>query len=195
MTPRHRLPYRSGPWSAAVGVALLLAMAVLLGPPAQARSATAVSIHAYDPPPTSTTPIIKVDAGAAGGTARSTGPARGVAVAFQLVVATEDTTTLYRVQPLSNASDELENGLDPADFSEGDQSAHFGNEERTEDFYNNHSDTHGNGYQVEVPNSWLENNNIETWEGTGNELEYPIPRQLFGEFNQFPRAPWAPGAS
>jgi hypothetical protein len=118
-----------------------------------------------------------------------------VGLASGFCVATEDATTLYRVQPLSKASSELNDGLDPADFDEGDQSAHFGNEERTEDFYNNHSDTHGNGYQVEVPNSWLRDNNIETWEGTGDELEYVIPRDLFGEFNQFPRGSWAPGGS
>lgn len=28
---------------------------------------------------------------------------------------------------------------------------------------------------------------------TDDQLEYSIPRELFDEFNQFPRYPWSPG--
>lgn len=49
------------------------------------------------------------------------------------------------------------------------------------------------GFRVEVPTSWLSANNIEAEEWINpNYLEYQIPRELFGEFNQFPRFPWTP---
>lgn len=46
------------------------------------------------------------------------------------------------------------------------------------DFAASHSGTHGQGFRV-VPNKWLSENNIETWEGmTPDQLEYVIPREL-----------------
>jgi hypothetical protein len=111
------------------------------------------------------------------------------------------TTTLYRVSPADRGSSELDNGLNPDHFpsvgKDGEEltgSAHFGNEERVNDFASSHAVTHGQGFSVEVPNSWIEDNNIEIWENiTPDQLEYLIPRELIPEFNEFPRAPWIPG--
>ncbi|MBT8228598.1 MAG: hypothetical protein HKP61_17640 [Dactylosporangium sp.] len=109
------------------------------------------------------------------------------------------TTDLHRVSPVERGSSELDNGLNPEHFpltDELDGSAYFGNEARVNDFAANHGGTHGQGFRVTVPNKWLRDNDIEVWEGmTPDHLEYVIPNHLFGEFNQFPRAPWAPGAS
>jgi hypothetical protein len=110
-----------------------------------------------------------------------------------------ETTDLHRVSPVERGSSELDNGLNPEHFpltDELDGSAHFGNEARVNDFAANHGGTHGQGFRVTVPNKWLRDNDIEVWEGmTPDHLEYVIPNHLFDEFNQFPRAPWAPGAS
>jgi len=93
----------------------------------------------------------------------------------------------------------LVHGLDQKNFPRNDESdgaAHFGNEARVNDFANSHRGSHGQGFRVEVPTSWLEENNIEVWSGmTTDQLEYVIPRELFGQFNNFPRVAWAPGGS
>ena len=113
-----------------------------------------------------------------------------------------DTTDLYRVSPAQRGTSELDNGLNPEHFpsigKDGEVltgAAHFGNEARVNDFAASHLGTHGQGFKVSVPSNWLRQNNIEIWEGAvPDQLEYLIPRQLFGEFNQFPRAPWTPGS-
>ncbi|WP_078862833.1 polymorphic toxin-type HINT domain-containing protein [Streptomyces sp. NRRL F-5123] len=114
-----------------------------------------------------------------------------------------ETITLYRVSPLARGSSELDDGLNPAHFpSVGDDgeeltgAAHFGNEARVNDFAAGHGDTHGVGFAVDVPTSWLAERNIEVWEGrTPEQLEYLIPRDLMGEFNQFAKRPWGPGGA
>jgi len=96
---------------------------------------------------------------------------------------------------------ELDHGLNPDHFPsvgpDGEEltgAAHFGNEARVNDFAAGHAGTHGQGFKVTAPDSWITDNNIEIWVGrTPDQLEYLIPRDLFGEFNQFPRGPWTPG--
>jgi hypothetical protein len=105
-------------------------------------------------------------------------------------------TPLYRVSPAERGTSELENGLDPANFPRTDEldgAARFGNETRVQDFAASHADTHGVGFRVDVPSNWLRINEIETQTGmTASQLEYIIPRELFDQFNQFPRFPWSP---
>jgi hypothetical protein len=107
-----------------------------------------------------------------------------------------DTTDMYRVSPVGRGSDEADHGLDPANFPRNDEldgAAHFGNLERVEDFLITHGETHGQGMRVSVPNSWIEDREIETWEGIDETMvEYVIPRELFGEFNNPPRSRWVP---
>jgi hypothetical protein len=60
--------------------------------------------------------------------------------------------------------------------------------------------THGNGYKVGVSDSWLQakeaSGEVEVWEGvTPTQKEYVVPRELFEEFNRFPREKWTPGES
>ncbi|MBO0802513.1 MAG: RHS repeat-associated core domain-containing protein, partial [Nocardiopsaceae bacterium] len=108
-------------------------------------------------------------------------------------------TPIYRVSPAERGTSELDHGLDPANFprtSDGDLdgAARFGNEARVKDFAARHSATHGVGFRVDVPTSWLSRPEIDTLIGmTEDQLEYVIPRELFGEFNQFPRSPWSSG--
>ncbi len=107
-----------------------------------------------------------------------------------------DTTDMYRVSPVERGSDEADYGLDPANFPRNDEldgAAHFGNRERVEDFLITHGETHGQGMRVSVPNAWIESRGIEQWEGIDETMvEYVIPRELFGEFNSFPRSRWVP---
>jgi hypothetical protein len=91
--------------------------------------------------------------------------------------------------------------LDPALFSrtnEGDDgAAHFGNEKTaTEWAREGGPDTHNVGFRVNVPNEWLERHvaagTIGRYEGfTEEHLEYAIPKELFEEFNSFPRTRWS----
>lgn len=107
-----------------------------------------------------------------------------------------ETTPLYRVSPRGTGADELNAGLDPANFpmtDELDGSAHFGNLARVEDFLITHSNSHGVGYRVDVPTRWLRDNEVLIWEGYGDQIEYVIPRELLEDFNQFPRTPWRSG--
>jgi hypothetical protein len=101
------------------------------------------------------------------------------------------------MSPAERGTSELDNGLDPSNFprtEELDGAAHFGNQARVEDFAETHSNTHGVGMRIEVPNSWLAQPDIEVWEGrTPDQLEYVIPRERLGELNQFPRFPWSRG--
>jgi hypothetical protein len=105
-------------------------------------------------------------------------------------------TPLYRVSPAARGSSELDNGLDPANFprtEDLDGAARFGNEARVQDFAAN-NEGYGVGFRVDVLSSWLSANGIEPITGmTEDQLEYAIPRELFDEFNQFPRYPWSPG--
>jgi hypothetical protein len=108
----------------------------------------------------------------------------------------EGITSLYRVSPTARGSSELDNGLHSANFPRNDDldgSAYFGNETRTREFAATHAESHDVGFRVDVPTRWLRSNNIEPMEGlTERHLEYSIPRELFGEFNQFARHPWNP---
>jgi hypothetical protein len=110
---------------------------------------------------------------------------------------TGDLTSLFRVSPAERGTSELDNGLHPANFPRTDEldgAAHFGNEARVNDFAATHPESHGVGFRIEVPSSWLSSPGIEIWEGmTENQLEFVIPRELFEELNQFPRFPWSPG--
>ncbi|MEV0402864.1 DUF6531 domain-containing protein [Actinoallomurus sp. NPDC050550] len=109
-------------------------------------------------------------------------------------------TTMYRTSPKARGEDELKNGLNPDHFPRTpdgslDGAAHFGNEKVAVDWARMHPDTHGTGFQVDVPDSWLrprvDSGEIEVWEGfTEEHLEYVIPKELFGEFNAFQRRPW-----
>ncbi|BBH68009.1 hypothetical protein ACTI_46940 [Actinoplanes sp. OR16] len=114
-------------------------------------------------------------------------------------------TDLYRVSPEARGASEEIDGLDPANFPRdgdpgfaddgSDGSAYFGNRARVEDFARRNPGTHGHGFVVRVPTVWLRKNNIEEMEDFSNEgaIEYVIPRELFDEFNSFPRLPWTPG--
>ncbi|MFD0688592.1 polymorphic toxin-type HINT domain-containing protein [Actinomadura fibrosa] len=112
------------------------------------------------------------------------------------------TTNLYRISPIERGSSELDEGLNPSHFPSLSESgeeltgaAHFGNEARVNDFATTHSGSHGQGFLVRVPSKWLEEHNIEIWEGlTEEQIEYLIRRELMHEFNQFPREPWTPGS-
>ncbi len=109
-------------------------------------------------------------------------------------------TSLYRVSPVARGTSKLDSGLNPANFprtAELDGAARFGNEARVQDFAASHSATHDVGFRVDVPTSWLSGNinagMIDTFPGfTESQIEYVIPRELFGEFNNFPRYPWSP---
>lgn len=122
----------------------------------------------------------------------------------------DGTTPLYRFPRAGNGQAELDGGLDPANhprtYGEDGQliedgAAHFGDENMAKFF----QATHGNryeptGYRVDVPTKWLEDNGIVPLEGEDyiNDLptlEYPIPHELFDEFNQFPRTRWSPNGS
>ncbi len=107
-------------------------------------------------------------------------------------------TPMFRVSPVERGTSELDSGLNPANFprsEELDGAAHFGNPARVQDFVATHADTHGVGMRIDVPSSWLSHPDIQIWEGrTPDQLEYVIPRELFGQLNQFPRFPWSPGA-
>jgi hypothetical protein len=108
---------------------------------------------------------------------------------------------LYRVSPIDRGTSELDHGLDPDHFpsvaANGEEltgAAHFGNDSRVNDFASSHTGTHGQGFKVIVPQKWLEDNDIEVWQGrTPEQLEFLIPRELIPEFNRFPREPWSPG--
>ena len=107
-----------------------------------------------------------------------------------------ESTDMYRVSPVARGSDEVDGGLDPANFPRNDEldgAAHFGNLARVEDFLISHGETHGVGMRVRVPNAWIRDSGIEIWEGIDETmLEYVIPRELFDEFNAFPRSLWVP---
>ncbi|MFV2106053.1 hypothetical protein, partial [Micromonospora sp. LOL_015] len=108
---------------------------------------------------------------------------------------------LCRVSPPSRGDRERMQGLDPSDFPDFDENgeaatgaAHFGNSARTTDFAVNNPHRAGDGFKVRVPSKWVDENNIEIWEGMDDaQLEYLIPRDLISEFNQFPRSRWVPG--
>ena len=108
-------------------------------------------------------------------------------------------TSIFRVSKAGSEESELSNGLDPANFprtddGELDGAAHFGNKSRVLDFAEGHAGTHGTGLRIEVPTAWLESPEIQKWPGLDDQVEYVIPRELFGELNQFPRYPWSPGS-
>ncbi|MEV8635112.1 polymorphic toxin-type HINT domain-containing protein [Streptosporangium sp. NPDC051023] len=112
-----------------------------------------------------------------------------------------DTTPLYRTSPIEHGDSELNDGLNHANFPRTDDgsydgAAHFGNEKTASEWAKGSVDTHGTGFRVDVPNGWLRGHidagRIEEWEGmTDEHMEYVIPRELFGEFNSFPRSPWS----
>ncbi|MCM3922257.1 HINT domain-containing protein [Frankia sp. AiPs1] len=112
-----------------------------------------------------------------------------------------ETTTIHRTSPLERGSSELDEGLNFDHFPRSDDgsydgAAHFGNEKTATEWAQGSLDTHGVGFQVEVPTSWLraqiDAGRIEEWEGmTEDHMEYVIPRELFDEFNSFPRSPWS----
>jgi hypothetical protein len=125
----------------------------------------------------------------------------GLAELTVAAAAGDGTTSIYRVSPAERGTSELDNGFDPANFPRADEpevldgAAHFGNEARAEDFARSHPDSHGEGMRIEVPDSWLENPDIDQWVGmTPEMIEYVIPSEMFDELNQFPRFPWSPGA-
>jgi RHS repeat-associated protein len=109
-------------------------------------------------------------------------------------------TTLYRTSPKARGDSELVHGLNPDHFprtEDGsyDGAAHFGNRLTAADWVRMHPDTHGVGFKVDVPDSWLQQRldagQMEVWEGfTDEHLEYVVPKELFGEFNAFQRHPW-----
>ncbi|WP_280725405.1 hypothetical protein [Kitasatospora sp. MAA4] len=111
------------------------------------------------------------------------------------------TTPLYRTSPIEHGDSELNSGLNHENFPRTDDgsydgAAHFGNEKTASEWAKGSVDTHGTGFRVEVPNEWLRGHidagRIEEWEGmTEEHMEYVIPRELFDEFNSFPRFPWS----
>jgi hypothetical protein len=109
-------------------------------------------------------------------------------------------TSIFRVSPKGSGTSELDNGFNPENFPRTDEldgAAHFGNEARATDFAESHASTHGpSGLRIDVPGDWLSHPDIQLWEGMmPDQLEYVIPRELFGELNQFPRFPWFPGGA
>jgi RHS repeat-associated protein len=112
----------------------------------------------------------------------------------------DGSTTLYRVSPNERGSSELDQGLDARHFPRNvetldpDGAARFGDEARVRDFAANRTETHDVGFQVTVPNAWLRDSPIGIRDTglRGPQAEYIIPRELFPQFNNFPRDPWDP---
>ncbi|MEV6299127.1 polymorphic toxin-type HINT domain-containing protein [Actinoplanes sp. NPDC051861] len=108
---------------------------------------------------------------------------------------------LCRVSDPDKGTSERVGGLDPNDFPDVDKNgdpatgaAHFGNSARTTDFAVNNPHRAGDGFKVRVPQQWIDDNDIEIWEGLeDSQLEYLIPRDLIPDFNRFGRTPWKPG--
>jgi RHS repeat-associated protein len=111
------------------------------------------------------------------------------------------TTSIYRTSPKARGTSERDRGLNAKHFprtadGSADGAAHFGNEKTATEWAQSSVDTHGTGFRTEVPTKWLQDHvdagRILAYEGmTEEHMEYIIPKELFGDLNEFPRFPWS----